>query len=161
MTWRLTKPYLAYCFLYLIVTLSLLVWYIIKGISIHWNLRAWKHLRQVESLEVLLGISLVTETLVTMRLLGVRNFFRDWWLCFDFVVMLLTVVSTGYALEHVGHRDRVRDAYFPLLMLRFVLQPVRVLAVIGSTYRIRQMQSEVDELQIDFASLSRNGNANA
>lgn len=51
------------------------------------------------------------------------------------------------------------QADVPLLLLRFVLQPLRVLVVAIGTYRARQMQSRVRELRVDFDTLPANGMA--
>lgn len=93
------------------------------------------------------------ETLITLRVIGVAVFFRNIWLVFDFIVMVLTVISIGYGLKHIGQKGEICEADVPVLMLRFVLQPIRVLAAFASTCRIRQMQDEVIELDVDFSML--------
>merc|ERR1712084_192860 len=104
-------------------------------------------------MEVTIGAAIVVETSITMRILGVRTFFASCWCIFDFSVAVLTAISIGYGLKHIGSRGEIVEADVPLLLIRFVLQPSRVLAAILGTYRTRWMQTEVDESQVDFANL--------
>lgn len=156
LTWRLQRPYLAYCICCSFATLVLLLWNLYKGIQNKWNLPQWKHHRWEEVLEVALGACMVLETLLTLRVLGVKPFFRDTWCIFDFVVMLATVVSISYGLIHIGRKGEITEADVPLLCLRFVLQPARVLAVCMAARRTRRMQ-QADELQVDFNALESAG----
>jgi hypothetical protein len=144
---------LLYCLVCAAITAFLLVWNLVKGVQNNWNLPQWKHHRWEEALEVTIGVLIVAETLLTMRVLGPRTFFSSCWCVFDFVVAVLTLVSIGYGLEHLGRQGEICEADVPLLLLRFVLQPARVLATVAVTYRTRQMQNGVDELRVDFDSL--------
>jgi len=153
LSWRLERPYLLYCLACASVTAFLLAWNVVKGVQNSWNLPQWKHHRWEEALEVGIGVLIFAETMLTMRVLGARDFFSNGWCIFDFCVAALTVVSIGYGLEHLGRKGEICEANIPLLTLRFVLQPARVLAVAASTYRTRQMQNQVDELRVDFGSL--------
>ncbi|CAK0900420.1 unnamed protein product [Prorocentrum cordatum] len=114
--------------------------------------RGWE-----EVTEVTIGVLIVSETLLTLRVVGIRDFFCNCWCVFDLLVAALTVVSVGYALEHVGRHGNIAEANVPLLMLRFVLQPARVFAAVASTWRTRRMQNHVDELRVDFDSLPVDG----
>mmetsp|Transcript_1447 Transcript_1447/g.3653 ORF Transcript_1447/g.3653 Transcript_1447/m.3653 type:complete len:273 (+) Transcript_1447:120-938(+) len=157
LAWRLKRPYLIYCAACSAVTALLLVWNLAKGIQNDWNLPQWKHHRWEEAIEVTIGVLIVSETLLTMRVLGFLVFFSSCWCVFDFCVALLTAVSICYGLEHLGRHGEIAEANVPLLMLRFVLQPARVLALAVSTYRTRQMQTGVHELRVDFNSLPSSG----
>lgn len=118
----------------------------------NWNLPQWKHHFWEEVLEVTLGACMVLETLLTLWVLGFKPFFRNCWCIFDFMVMLATAVSIGWGLEHIGRKGEITEADVPLLCLRFVLQPARIIAVCMSARRTREMQ-KVDELQVDFGAL--------
>jgi len=159
LAWRLERPYLLYCLACFGVTAFLLSWNLAKGVQNHWNFPQWKHHRWEELLEVGIGVLMVAETLLTMRVLGLRAFFSSGWCIFDFIVALLTIVSVCYGLEHLGTRGEICEANVPLLMLRFVLQPARVLAAVAVTYRAHRMQNRVDELRVDFNSLANGGTA--
>lgn len=159
LAWRLERPYLLYCLACFAVTAFLLAWNLVKGVQNNWNLPQWKHHRWEEALEVGIGVLIVAETLLTMRVLGLRAFFSSLWCIFDLAVALLTVVSVCYGLEHLGRKGEICEANVPLLMLRFVLQPARVLAAVAVTYRARRMQNRVDELRVDFDSLQNGGTA--
>lgn len=159
LTWRLQRPYLIYCVCCSIATLFLLGWNCYKGVQNHWNLPQWKHNRWEEIMEVALGACMTVETALTLWVLGARTFFKDCSCVFDFGVMLLTVVSISYGLEHLGRKGEITEADVPLLCLRFVLQPARVLAVCSAARRTREMQHEVDELPIDFSVLPAGGSS--
>jgi len=151
--WRLKRPYLLYCLCCSAATLGLLAWNLTKGMQHNWDLPQWKHNRWEEVLEVMLGAGMVIETLLTLWVLGVRDFFRSCWCIFDFVVMLITVLSITWGLIHIGRMGEIAEADVPLLCLRFVAQPLRVMAVCMSASRTHEMQ-QVDELQVNFADLS-------
>eukprot|EP00747_Dinoflagellata_sp_TGD_P209908 gnl/TRDRNA2_/TRDRNA2_83271_c0_seq2.p1 gnl/TRDRNA2_/TRDRNA2_83271_c0~~gnl/TRDRNA2_/TRDRNA2_83271_c0_seq2.p1 ORF type:complete len:112 (+),score=11.71 gnl/TRDRNA2_/TRDRNA2_83271_c0_seq2:68-403(+) len=93
------------------------------------------------------------ETLITLRMLGIRVFFASTWNILDFVVALLTIVSIAYGLEHLGRKGEVCEADVPILMIRFVLQPVRVLTSCAVARRTREMQGAVDDMDINFDRL--------
>merc|ERR1712232_1540919 len=152
-SWRLRRPYLIYCVACAGVAAFLLAWNLWKGMQNNWNLPQWKHHRWEEAMEVSIGVAMVVETLLTMRVLGFRMFFSNAWCVCDFIVSMLTAASVAYGLEHLGRRGEICEADVPLLLARFVLQPARVLAALGGTYRARQMQTQVDDLQVDFDTL--------
>eukprot|EP00927_Polykrikos_kofoidii_P084225 TRINITY_DN8820_c0_g2_i1.p1 TRINITY_DN8820_c0_g2~~TRINITY_DN8820_c0_g2_i1.p1 ORF type:complete len:257 (-),score=34.16 TRINITY_DN8820_c0_g2_i1:96-866(-) len=153
LSWRLQRPYMAYCLGCAGVTFFLLVWNFAKGVQNNWNLPQWKHHVWEEVLEVTIGVAIVVETMLTMRVVGVRDFLGNMWCVFDLVVAVLTAVSVGYGLKHLGRRGEICEADVPLLLLRFILQPARVLAAVASTCRTRQMQTDADELTVDFDAL--------
>eukprot|EP00438_Fugacium_kawagutii_P020611 Skav206472 [mRNA] locus=scaffold1672:152904:166515:- [translate_table: standard] len=150
LSWRLKRPYLIYSLACAALMLVLLVWNIVKGIQNNWNLPQWKHHRWEEICEVTIGIAIVIEVALTLRVLGVRAFCANAWCVFDAIVAALTVVSTGYGLEHLGREGEICEAQLPLLFLRFVLQPARLLAALVSTWRTRRMQIDAEELRVDF-----------
>mmetsp|Transcript_29847 Transcript_29847/g.93246 ORF Transcript_29847/g.93246 Transcript_29847/m.93246 type:complete len:213 (-) Transcript_29847:87-725(-) len=75
------------------------------------------------------------------------------WRNFDAAVMLLTLVA--WALTRFLHASPVREeaevADLWLLVLRFTLQPCRVLAVTRLACRVQQMQES--DMDIDFGAL--------
>lgn len=157
LSWRLKRPYLIYSLACAALMLALLVWNIVKGIQNNWNLPQWKHHRWEEILEVTVGVAIVVEVLLTLRVLGVRDFCANPWCVFDAIVAVLTVISTGYGLEHLGRQGEICEAQLPLLFLRFVLQPARLLAAVVQTWRTRRMQIDAEELRVDVNMLSNNG----
>lgn len=157
LTWRLQRPYLIYCCGCAVIMAFLLVWNVVKGMQNNWNLPQWRHHPWEEALEVTVGVLIVTETALTMRVIGVRTFLASWWCVCDLVVALLTAVSIVYGLMHLGRRGEVCEADVPLLLLRFVLQPTRVLAAFAGTCRAQRMQARVDELQVNFDALPLRG----
>mmetsp|Transcript_72984 Transcript_72984/g.144636 ORF Transcript_72984/g.144636 Transcript_72984/m.144636 type:complete len:246 (+) Transcript_72984:57-794(+) len=159
LTWRLEKPYLFYCFACFAVTAFLLGWNLVKGYQHHWNLPQWQHHRWEEALEVTIGTLIVVETILTMRVLGLKTFLSNAWCIFDLAVALLTVISVCYGLEHLGRQGEICEANVPLLMVRFVLQPARVVATASVACRVSRMQNRVDELQVDFNALPHGATA--
>mmetsp|Transcript_16886 Transcript_16886/g.49387 ORF Transcript_16886/g.49387 Transcript_16886/m.49387 type:complete len:198 (+) Transcript_16886:166-759(+) len=152
LSWRLWSSYLFYCVCCFILTVFLLVWTLIKGMQNHWNLPDWKHHQWEEILEVGVSTALVVETLNSVWVCGVVEFFRSCWHILDVVVAVLAMISVGYGLSHLRQPGNIYHASLPLLMLRFVLQPARVLVQAKYTHRIHQMQ-KVNELPVDFNSL--------
>ncbi|CAJ1397239.1 unnamed protein product [Effrenium voratum] len=154
LSWRLERPYLIYSLACAALMLLLLVWNVVKGVQNNWNLPQWKHHRWEEYLEVGIGIVIVLEVVLTLRLLGARDFFANGWCVFDFIVALLAVISTCYGLEHLGRQGEICEAQLPLLFVRFVLQPARLLGALVSTWRTRRMQLNVQELTVDVSNLT-------
>eukprot|EP00929_Paragymnodinium_shiwhaense_P066256 TRINITY_DN33202_c0_g1_i4.p1 TRINITY_DN33202_c0_g1~~TRINITY_DN33202_c0_g1_i4.p1 ORF type:complete len:184 (+),score=8.78 TRINITY_DN33202_c0_g1_i4:366-917(+) len=134
-------------------TTALLAWNVAKGIQNNWNLPQWRHHPIEEAVEVFIGTCIVTETMLTMRVMGVREFFTSLWCFFDFIVSLLTLISIVYGMKHLGRQGELCQADLPLLMLRFIAQVARTVAMIASTYRTRQMQHQIDEFPVDFGTL--------
>lgn len=157
LTWRLQRPYLIYCCGCAAIMAFLLGWNVVKGMQNSWNLPQWRHHPWEEALEVGVGVVTVSEIALTLRVLGPRAFFASCWCICDLVVALLTAVSMVYGLQHLGRMGEVCEADVPLLLLRFILQPARVLAALAATCRARRMQARVDELAVDFDALPLGG----
>mmetsp|Transcript_34197 Transcript_34197/g.72813 ORF Transcript_34197/g.72813 Transcript_34197/m.72813 type:complete len:292 (+) Transcript_34197:349-1224(+) len=154
LAFRLTRPYLIYCFVVSASTCWLLVWNVMRGLENHWNLPQWKHHPAEEVVELAIGTCIVLETLFTMAALGLRAFCTSLWCLFDLLVALLTVVSMGFGLRHLGRKGEVAEADVPLLLIRFILQPSRVVALGYSTWRTQQIQNNVRELRVDFDAVA-------
>mmetsp|Transcript_65825 Transcript_65825/g.140837 ORF Transcript_65825/g.140837 Transcript_65825/m.140837 type:complete len:225 (-) Transcript_65825:271-945(-) len=156
--WRLRPQYLLYCGGCFAVTAFLLIWNILEWMSNDGDLSRWRHHAWEDMLEVGIGLALITETSLNFFLLGIRGFVRSKWCIFDLVVALLTLVSIAYGVVNTVStnpgQQPIVQAEMPLLMVRFVLQPLRVLAVCGGIYRARHLQHEVDDLSVSFDSLN-------
>jgi len=152
--WRLQRRYLGYCTLCSLVTVLLLVSNLVEAVKDRWRLPHWKHHLWEEVLEVVIGLCLILETSLTLYVLGPRLFFHSPWCLFDFLVSLLTTVSIAYGVQALTMRDWPEGASLPLLLVRFALQPTRVLAVCAGIWRARRLQLEVDALQVDFSTVS-------
>jgi len=150
---HLQRSYLIYCTGCALVIGFLLCWNLIQGLQSNWDLQSWRYYMWEETLEVLVGVCLVVETLITLWILGPRSFFKSCWCIFDLCVTTLAAMSMVVGALHLEERMRFHKAV-PLLMMRFVLQPLRVLVICGSIYRARRFQHDVDELSVDFNSLS-------
>lgn len=134
MSWRLRRSYLAYCITLSSLTTFLLVWNIVRGVQG----------------QVFVGACLLLETALTLTVVGWRSFLQNVWCLLDAAVVLLAVVSITYGACHLATKTFRADV--PLLLLRFALQPFRMLAACAAAYRAQRMQHDVNELQIDFGS---------
>lgn len=152
LAWRLQPSYLIYCFVLSTLTGILVFWNFFKFARNH-HLPEWQHHVFEELLEVIIGGCMIVETMMTIPMLGVREFFASAWCIFDLLLAVLTAISIGYGMHHLGRRGEVVEANVPLLMLRFVLQPVRAVVICWGASRAREMQRGADELQIDFGNL--------
>lgn len=150
MSWRLRRSYLAYCITLSSLTTFLLVWSVVRGVQGRWALAEWRHYAWEEWLEVFVGACLLLETVLTLAVVGWRSFLQNVWCLLDAAVVLLAVVSITYGACHLATKTFRADV--PLLLLRFALQPFRMLAACAATYRAQRMQHDVNELQIDFSS---------
>eukprot|EP00929_Paragymnodinium_shiwhaense_P112134 TRINITY_DN80389_c0_g1_i1.p1 TRINITY_DN80389_c0_g1~~TRINITY_DN80389_c0_g1_i1.p1 ORF type:complete len:265 (+),score=53.56 TRINITY_DN80389_c0_g1_i1:121-915(+) len=153
LSWRLKRTYLLYCAACTIMSAFLCGLHVNKGVQHEWDPSRWRHHNWEEALEVTIGACIVVETMLTLRVLGAHAFFRSYWCIFDFLVMILTVVSIIYGLIHLQQEGHSSKPDFPLLVLRFVLQPVRVCGAFAGTVRTRHMQRQVKELIVDFDAL--------
>eukprot|EP00929_Paragymnodinium_shiwhaense_P006625 TRINITY_DN11043_c0_g1_i2.p1 TRINITY_DN11043_c0_g1~~TRINITY_DN11043_c0_g1_i2.p1 ORF type:complete len:218 (-),score=34.97 TRINITY_DN11043_c0_g1_i2:306-959(-) len=152
LSWRLKKEYLVYCLACTLATLVLLVWDIWRGIRHNWHFLELHHHVWEELLEVLVGLCIVVETALTCVVLGWRSFLRSWWCRFDLVVAILTATSVVYGLLHFEEATSIDQAEIPLLLVRFIVQPVRVLVVLHGTIEARRQQAAAEEI-VDFATL--------
>lgn len=153
LSFRLRRSYLVYCISIFLLTFFVFSWNLRKGIYDEWNMPGWRHHQWEEALEVFIGSCMTVETIVTMRLLGLKTFFGVLWHIFDFVVMVLTILSVLYALDHLSQGGETCEADMLLLMIRFLLQPVRVMTTLAEMYRVHEMQKNVEELSVDFNAL--------
>ena len=60
---------------------------------------------------------------------GRKEFFTNVWCVFDLVVAVLTTISMLYAMSHLGREGEISQASLPLLVLRFIVQPCRVITL--------------------------------
>lgn len=95
-------------------------------------------------LEVLIGLAVCTETLSTLWLTGRAAFLRDSWCIFDATVVVLTLLDWLFrVLRWALLEEEVLRVDLPLLAMRFVLQPCRVLAAVSMVRRVHQMQQGI------------------
>ncbi|CAD7952360.1 unnamed protein product [Amoebophrya sp. A25] len=110
-----------------------------------------------ESLEVAIGVLLVLETLLTWYTLGSRTFFASRWCQFDFLVSVLTVfvfVCVLLADSWWESFDVVQEYLeMPILILRFGLQPLRLIQTAHIIRKARQMQITQNSTRITWDPL--------
>lgn len=110
------------------------------------------------TLEVMIGIMVCTETLSSMWLMGRKAFFRDWWCVYDAVVVVLTLV-TWFLLgvrQVLLEADVLKQVDLPLLALRFLMQPCRLLSAISVLRRVKQMQQSTVDIIFDGLETEEN-----
>ena len=148
--WRLKRSYLIYSGICGGLSITLLLWNIGKGIENNWNLPEWQHYVWEEVLEILLCVLMISETAMTLKLVGRKEFFSNIWCMFDLAVSLLTAISMLYALSHLGADGEISQASLPLLVVRFVVQPCRVVSLLRNYRRARQEQASAQQT-VDFS----------
>lgn len=107
------------------------------------------------TLEVIIGLGLSAETLVTLWLLGAERFLRETACILDLLVAVLALASAAYSI--VGQVSSTGGSVSAGLQLgfevvRMVLLPLRALLVCFGIMRARKFQEEGMGLQVDFNS---------
>lgn len=102
-------------------------------------------------LEIGIGLVVCVETLCTLWLTGPREFFRDAWCVFDIGVVALTMMSWVllFTRSAVISSETFLQLDMPLLILRFILQPCRMLATASMARRVRKMQQNTMDIAFD------------
>eukprot|EP00927_Polykrikos_kofoidii_P059224 TRINITY_DN5433_c0_g2_i2.p1 TRINITY_DN5433_c0_g2~~TRINITY_DN5433_c0_g2_i2.p1 ORF type:complete len:256 (-),score=42.49 TRINITY_DN5433_c0_g2_i2:58-765(-) len=161
---RLGRGYTIYCGVCILLTVVLLVNIAMtrgedEGSPTDAATGLKRHPPWAEALEILLGLAVIVETAFSVHVVGFVEFFRHGWHILDFSVALLAAVSATYSLVRLfsdGYDDlsALDDFEIPLLFLRFILQPLRVLSVARGACAARQMQRDARELQVDFGAVT-------
>lgn len=166
LSWRLQRFYFVYCVSCCVLVSFLLLMTFIKGgvyLANPEGTDKWVHQIWEEVTEVTFGICLLTEMSLTLFIRGVMRCVTgvrqiDQWTCravwyaFDFFVVMLTVPSVVYGVHQV--HCGLCDVSEHWLLLRIVLQPLRMCTVLRGTCRTYRMQYQVNELPVDFGALS-------
>lgn len=140
-----------------------------------WRLPLWE-----EVLESVLCVCIAIETAISIRIVGWRGVKRSNWLKFDVFVATVSILSLlGYvwagwgvgggvfgsagtkttvapsALEAEAEElvEILEDIDLPFLMLRFLLQPVRVVSQLSQTLRSQRVRASMGE-EINFSTLA-------
>lgn len=152
---RLQKAYIGYCLLCFFLSalacassfgraVRLKVWEGGQLVTHSWE--PWEAIA-----EALVGVIICAETTSTLWLMGRQEFLEDCWCLFDASVMALTLLSWSLlALRWAAPLgEGVLQFDLPLLALRFVLQPCRVLATASFARRARRMQQSTVDIAFD------------
>ncbi|CAD7972022.1 unnamed protein product [Amoebophrya sp. A120] len=181
LSWRLRKPYLIYCCILGVASFALLLLTAYSNMSrstqqgggagagtgttvsaveqqqhqssTSSNIKLQPHYHwALELAEIIIGLCLVVETLVTWYTLGNRAFFASRWCRFDFAVSLGT---TWIVLLESWDRFDFIEEYFemPILILRFGLQPLRLIQTAHIIRKARQMQITQNSTRIFWEKL--------
>eukprot|EP00392_Amoebophrya_sp_AT5.2_P015717 g15933.t1 len=181
LSWRLRKPYLIYCCVLGLASLLLLVFTAYENVPLGMRnaeqplkgqdellqqqaapapahgddpsrptAHAFHHVAEIA--EILIGLCLVLETAITWYTLGSRSFFASKWCLFDLTVSLLTL---GIFLLSSWDAFDVIEEYFemPILILRFSLQPLRLIQTAHIIRKARQMQITQNSTRIVWEQL--------
>jgi len=102
-------------------------------------------------LDLVVGLVVCAETTSTLWLTGAREFIGDCWGVFDASVVILTLLSWFLIfLQRTALPGRgILALDLPLLALRFVLQPCRLLATASIAQRVRTMQKNTIDIAFD------------
>jgi len=104
---------------------------------------------------IVVGLAMFSEMASQVVIRGTSSFCRDWWCIFDSVVIVLTVLAWTLTLMRRLSgvaEEAVEDTDLPLLALRFLLQPCRVVVTASMTSHVQDMQQS--NLDIDLEGLS-------
>lgn len=138
---RLKPAYLIYCLMGLFVSTLLLIFNLWKYWTSGGDVSQWKHSWWEEVTEILLTVFFVLETHATMYVMGLREFFTNVWYVADFFVLMLAYISLIYAFNNI--QNDWTEAELPFLVLRFLLQPSRVIILLRSSYLVRRLHRDV------------------
>eukprot|EP00933_Yihiella_yeosuensis_P032014 TRINITY_DN25600_c0_g1_i1.p1 TRINITY_DN25600_c0_g1~~TRINITY_DN25600_c0_g1_i1.p1 ORF type:complete len:278 (+),score=22.52 TRINITY_DN25600_c0_g1_i1:106-939(+) len=98
-------------------------------------------------LETLIGLAVCTETFTSLWLKGRKAFLQDWLCIFDALVATLTLVSWALlAMRKILLAENMIEVDLPILVLRFLLQPFRMISTVSAIRRVRQMQDHLGDL---------------
>jgi len=136
--------YLVYCMCCLGLTGALLLatlWEDFGPQPRFWRrrLRPWE-----EAGEAFVGTAMCTETLIVLYKVGGRSYFSDCWRVVDAIISGLTLLCGMFFLFRRVLRnveDVAEDIDVPMLMIRFALQPVRMVTAATKVLRAHQLQT--------------------
>jgi len=155
---RLRKDYLLYCFICFLLTAVACTSTVGQVLRLQrdgqalsaYQRRAWE-----VCLEAVIGVAVVAETVSALWLSGRRAFVRDCWCIFDAGVAALTLLDWVLQLARWALlAEGLLAADLPLLALRFVLQPCRMLTAVSMLRRVRKMQDGVVDVVFDVLQSS-------
>lgn len=140
---KLSVPYLIYCSTCLALTCSLLVTTLWMDLAPRQKKRFWRRRLHPweEAGEALVGAALCTETLVMCRLQR-WAILRDGWRILDAAIACLTLVCCFFFVFRRAYSEIetvLDDLDVPMLVLRFALQPVRMLSTATMVVRAHRL----------------------
>ncbi|KJE92246.1 hypothetical protein CAOG_08681 [Capsaspora owczarzaki ATCC 30864] len=104
-------------------------------------------------IEVVINVILIFELFIRFMSLGAKAYFASWWNRFDLLVLLLCVGALITYIASTGgenQSEQVEDVVsLVLLVIRSVLQVIRVTLLLRSQYRQLSTRREVDILRVD------------
>jgi len=145
--WRQSNCYIFYCCFCFVLTIFLFVWNIYRAHMQGWNIPKWRHHLWEEYLEILLSLIILSELAISMWLIGCKDFFQDCELIFGFFVMAMTLVTIAFALFHIIAGGAIFELELPFLIIRFILQPLRLWYTLTHIRDAHQMH-EIDDIQM-------------
>jgi len=151
MSWRLRRGYVIYCLLCLVLSGFLFLYTMMQGHALEWQFDLYRHQLWEEIVELVLGVSIVTETVFTYRVVGFDAFFRNKWCVFDMVLSVLTVLSWLFIVTKSNAWIEHLEGYLemPLLAIRFALQPLRVISTFMALHKARKIQKQQKRIEFE------------
>ncbi|CAD7936599.1 unnamed protein product [Amoebophrya sp. A25] len=155
--WRLSRSYLGYNMALLAIVSLLLLWNL-KRLATTGFLPRWRHHPWEEALEIVIALLLLAECGTTLFLLGFDRFRRSFWLKLDFFVVCVSWLSLVWAIwqlsssKHKAGQEPtlVENFELPFLVLRFMVQPLRV---VSQVTQLQRAQRSLDVDNVDFSRL--------
>lgn len=151
---RLRRGYYLYCFVCFLLASALCfstIGHLLRLKHEGRTILAYQRHAWELALEMVIASAVGTETLSTLWLAGRHAFLRDCWCIFDTSVVLLTLADWCLHLVRWALlAGEMLEMDLPMLALRFVLQPCRVLAAVSMVRRVKQMQDGAIDIAFDL-----------
>lgn len=143
--WRQSNCYIFYCCFCFVLTLFLFIWNFYRAHLNGWSIPQWRHHLWEEYLEILLSIIILSEIAISMSLIGCKDFFNDCEFIFGFFVMTMTLVTIAFALFNIVGGGTLFEFNLPFLIIRFILQPMRLCYTLMHIRDAHQMH-DIDDI---------------
>eukprot|EP00927_Polykrikos_kofoidii_P016778 TRINITY_DN17612_c0_g1_i1.p1 TRINITY_DN17612_c0_g1~~TRINITY_DN17612_c0_g1_i1.p1 ORF type:complete len:254 (+),score=54.96 TRINITY_DN17612_c0_g1_i1:66-827(+) len=109
----------------------------------------------------LVSASLCVEVMSAVAIRG-WSCFKDPWCLLDMVILSLTAIAWSITMAQRFSKlqaEEVEGADLPLLILRFTLQPCRLIAVASKTCQVQTMQDNTKDIDFDSLDMAQEEDA--
>eukprot|EP00929_Paragymnodinium_shiwhaense_P121655 TRINITY_DN93999_c0_g1_i1.p1 TRINITY_DN93999_c0_g1~~TRINITY_DN93999_c0_g1_i1.p1 ORF type:complete len:200 (-),score=14.58 TRINITY_DN93999_c0_g1_i1:116-715(-) len=150
---RLSRWYVVWCLLIAILCMALLAYSIFLQVDHRHSRHLWLLI-----CEVFITLVIVLETAADLIIYGWRDYWKDWWRVFDFVICVICVIGLAVDIFHWYMYMEVDDYISTgLLIMRYVLQAVRAVRFLVHAHRSLDEIDAVDATSIALPSPDSKG----
>lgn len=157
---RLQRPYFVYCLMCSLLAAAAFVSTLMDLVHSHRKGelpkgRVWEDILEGGTWQSAcwsaVGLALCAEVASSLVVRAGRGCKADCWCAFDAIVVVLTALAWGltWVRRASPMREEAEEADLWLLMLRFALQPCRVLAAASMACKVQQMQDSYMDISFD------------